>query len=127
DGDRGDVPDAASAQALAPASQVTVSTFRRQVDVLVPHRAWDPGRRTVRLAAGVGLWNTAANRYLVPGAAADATHPGGAAGLASPTAFFNVAFRYAEPWQHPYPPDSVFSNPAWWRGHAQGTAPARGD
>ena len=126
-GAHADLIDAATGQPVAPAPQVTVSTLRRQVDVLVSHRAWDPGRRTVRLAAGVGLWNTAANRYLVPGAAADATHPGGAAGLASPTAFFNAAFRYAEPWQHPYPPDSVFSNPAWWRDRQQGTALASGD
>ena len=31
---------------------------------------------TVRLAAGVGLWDRQAGRYLVPGAAADATTPG---------------------------------------------------
>ena len=40
-----------------------------------PHRAWNPGHGTVRLAAGVGLWDTAAGRYLVPGAAADADPP----------------------------------------------------
>ncbi|MGH2965236.1 MAG: alpha/beta hydrolase-fold protein [Solirubrobacterales bacterium] len=126
-GTHADLVDAATGRRLTPAPHVTVSTIRRQIDVVVPHSAWDPGRRTVRLAAGVGLWNRAANRYLVPGAAADATHPGGAAGLADPTAFFNVAFRYAEPWQHPYPPDSVFTNPAWWRDRQQGTALANGD
>jgi Putative esterase len=126
-GAHADLIDAATRGRVTPAPEVTVSTRRRQIDVVVPHRAWDPGRGTVRLAAGVGLWNPAANRYLVPGAAADATHPGGAAGLANPTAFFNVAFRYAEPWQHPYPPDSVFTNPAWWRDREQGTALASGD
>ena len=50
-------------------------------------------------------------------------HPaGGAAGLSGPTAFFNVAFRYHEPWQHTFPPDTVFSNPAWWRDRQQGHA-----
>src|SRR5204862_900227 len=48
-------------------------------------------------------------------------------GLADPTAFFNVAFRFREPWQHSFPPDSVFSDPAWWRDRQQGNALARGD
>ncbi len=126
-GGKADLIDAASGQRVTPAPRVATSTARRQIDVQVPHRAWDPGGRTIRLAAGVGLWNPAANRYLVPGAAADASHPGGAAGLADPTAFFNVAFRFDEPWQHSFPPDSVFANPAWWRDRQQGTALANGD
>ena len=36
------------------------------------------------------------------------------------TAFFNVAFRYHEPWQHTFPSDPVFTNPAWWRDRQQG-------
>ena len=62
-----------------------------------------------------------------PRDAADAQHPGGAAGLAAPTAFFNAAFRFHEPWQHTFPPDSVFTDPAWWRDREQGNALARGD
>jgi hypothetical protein len=126
-GTHADLVDASTGRRLTPAPRVTVSTVRRQIQVLVPHGAWNPGSRTVRLAAGVGLWDRAANRYLVPGDAAGATRPGGAAGLASPTAFFNVAFRSAEPWQHPYPPDSVLTNPAWWRDRRQGAALASGD
>lgn len=126
-GAHADLIDAADGRRITPAPQVSVSQPRRQIQVMVPHRAWDPGRRTVRLAAGVGLWDTAANRYLVPRAAADASHPGGAAGLSDPTAFFNVAFRFGEPWQHPFPPGSVFSDPAWWRDREQGNALARGD
>ena len=109
-------------QPITPAPQVSIDERRRQIQVLVSHRAWDPGERTVRLAAGVGLWNKATGRYLVPGDAATATQPGGAAGLSSPTAFFNAAFRFHEPWQHTFPPDSVFSDPAWWRDRQQGNA-----
>ena len=106
---------------------VSVSKRRRQIEVRVPHRIWNPHRRTVRLAAGVGLWDKQAHKYLIPQTASDATHPGGAAGLSNPTAFFNVAFRYHEPWQHPFPPGSVFSNPAWWRDREQGNALAAND
>ena len=44
----------------------------------VPHRDWNPRRHTVRLAAGVGLWDSTNNRYLLPQVAADSSHPGGA-------------------------------------------------
>src|SRR5947209_2642945 len=73
---------------------VTVDTARRQIEVRVPHSAWDPTGQVVRLAAGVGLWDKANNRYLVPQQNADATHPGGAGNLSNPPAFFNVAFRW---------------------------------
>ena len=126
-GDHADLRRAGTGQLVTPAPQVSISLRRRQIRVLVPHQAWNPGEQTVRLAAGVGLWNKAANRYLVPGVAADATRPGGAAGLSSPTAFFNAAFRFNEPWQHVFPPTTVFGNPAWWRDRAQGTALANGD
>ncbi len=42
---------------------------------------------------GVGLWDSANQRYLLPQQVADATHPGGAGTAANPPAFFNVAFR----------------------------------
>jgi hypothetical protein len=119
-GAQADLRDAATGEIVGPAPTVAVDLSRRQIEVRVPHSAWDPGRRNVRLAAGVGLWDGAHDRYLTPGDSSSASQPGGAGGLTNPTAFFNAAFRYDEPWQHPYPPDSVFSNPAWWRDREQG-------
>ncbi len=120
--------DAASGKQVGPSPRVSISKRRRQIQVLVPHSAWDPGRRTVRLAAGVGLWDKAANRYLIPDDSATATTPGGASGLSSPSAFFNVAFRYSEP--NPDISDmngaGVLVNPAWWRDRAQAAALSAG-
>src|SRR5437763_828211 len=64
------------APAGGPAPTVTVDTAHRQIEVRVPHASWDPGRSTVRLAAGAGLWDAAAGRYLAPQYSADASHPG---------------------------------------------------
>jgi len=102
---------------------VSVDVARRQITVLVPHSAWDPTGQVVRLAAGVGLWNTAANRFLTPQAKADATHPGGAGANPLAAAFFNVAFRYnaQEPLPDVHSPAAV-SDTAWWRDMAQGHA-----
>lgn len=119
-GRQADLVRSRDSRTIRPAPQVSVDEGRRQIQVLVSHRAWDPARRKVRFAAGVGLWNKATGRYLIPRDAATATQPGGGAGLSDPTAFFNVAFRYQEPWQHTFPPDSVFNDPAWWRDRQQG-------
>ena len=74
----GELTDAVSGGPIAgPAARVAVNRRRRQIDVRVPHTAWAPQRRRMRVAAGVGLWDAAAGRYLLPQAAADATHPGG--------------------------------------------------
>src|SRR5439155_1545956 len=82
----GDLVNAATGQPVGgPAPLVAVDTGRRQIEVRVPHAAWNPGGQVVRLAAGVGLWDKASGRYLLPQAAADAAHPGGA-GAAAPTA-----------------------------------------
>ena len=124
---QGELVRASDSKVIKPAPQVSIDARRRQIQVLVSHRVWDPGRRPVRLAAGVGLWNKAAGRYLGPGDAATATRPGGAAGLADPAAFFNAAFRFREPWQHTFPPNTVFSDPAWWRDRQQGNALAGND
>jgi hypothetical protein len=126
-GHHADLHRAGAGKVVDPAPKVAVSKRRRQIQVRVPHRAWDPGRRTVRLAAGVGLWDKSSHGYLIPSAASDPTHPGGAAGLQDPTAFFNVAFRFHEPWQHPYPPGPVFTDPAWWRDREQGHELAEGN
>ncbi|MFL5886097.1 MAG: hypothetical protein ACJ77M_13590, partial [Thermoleophilaceae bacterium] len=86
--------DATTGRALAPAPTVSVDTTRRQFDVRVPHAAWDPGQSTVRMAAGVGLWDAGAGSYLQPQATRSATKPGGAA--AGGPALFNMAFRTDE-------------------------------
>src|SRR5437763_6408759 len=123
-----DLADAATGQTVAGAAPtVALDAARRQVEVRVPHRQWDPGSRTVRLAAGVGLWDGADHRYLLPQFSADAAHPGGAGTASAPAAFFNVAFRRDEPFQAPTEGTAVITNAAWWRDRAQGTALAAGD
>src|SRR5205085_11148132 len=46
---------------------------------------------------------------------------------AAPAAFFNVAFRYAEPMPDATDPAGTAAGAAWWRDKAQGTALAAGD
>ena len=112
-----------------PAPTVTVDAQRHQVEVDIPHAAWDPATSTVRLALGVGLWNQAAGAYLLPQQSQDATHPGGAGGAIAPAAFFNVGFRTnaQEPMPKPSDVASTASTPSWWRDQAQGAALAAGD
>ena len=120
---------------------VRVDMTRRQIEVDVPHSAWNPGSQTVRLAMGVGLWNATAHTYLLPQATRSATTPGGAGpatipgveiappgpgAISGPAAFFNVAFRQ-EPLESVVPPEAVAVNPAWWRDAAQGAALANRD
>ena len=80
-----------------PAPTVAVDLHRRQITVEIPHADWNPARATVRFAMGVGLWNRARGRYLLPGAAPPPRAPGGAGSDRHPAAFFNVAFRTQEP------------------------------
>jgi hypothetical protein len=113
-----------------------VDLRRRQVDVRVPHSAWNPGAAKVRVTIGVGLWDTAASSYLKAGGAqASATSPGGAnpAGVA----LFNVGPRFNEP----QPEISQFGagvtigdaaagsavQGAWWREKAQADTLRLGD
>ena len=103
-----------------------VDMTRRQIEVRVPRSAWNPRRRAVRLAAGVGLWDAAAGQYLLPGPSASESAPGGA-GSPDPAAFFNVAFRRDEPFPSPTDNADAVVNAAWWRDRAQGTALAGGD
>ena len=110
-----------------PSPQVHVDSTRRQIEVDVPHQAWNPGRATVRMAMGLGLWDAANHRYLVPQASADATHAGGAGTATNPAAFFNVAFRTAEPAPSVTAETGAVLDPAWWRDQQQGTALANGD
>ncbi len=134
----GDTAELVNAATKLPAGTATVTTdtTRRQIEITVPHSAWDPTGKTERLAAGVGLWDKAANNYLTPQQSADADHPGGAFGLANPTAFFNVAFRFQigrganDPGAEPLPSvgdNSALSDPRWWRDQAQGKALASAD
>jgi hypothetical protein len=125
----------ATTGAIKPGATASVDRERRQVELRVPHGAWNPGTAKVRLAAGVGLWDTASGGYLVPGPRRSATTPGGAAPTRA--ALFNVAFRFDEPMP-------VVSNPAagwtladaavgaaveatWWREKAQAEALRLGD
>ncbi len=105
---------------------VRVDRRRRQIEVRIPHRAWNPRRHKVRLAAGVGLWDAAAGEYLLPGPAANESTPGGGASAAA-VGFFNVAFRGDEPFPAPTDNTDAIVNAAWWRDRAQGNALAAGN
>lgn len=121
--------DAASGAVLpGPAPSVSVDMARRQITVLVPHADWNPGSSTVRLAAGTGLWNAATGSYVLPGALASATQPGGAGADLAPPAFFDVAFRFNSQEPVPGTPGAgTAAAPAWWRESAQAQALASGD
>jgi hypothetical protein len=111
-----------------PAPSVSIDLPRRQITVEVPHSEWNPGTSTVRLAAGVGLWNQSSGSYLLPGTIATATQPGGAGADTSPPAFFDVGFRFNA--QEPLPGTpgvTTETSPAWWRESAQAQALASGD
>jgi pimeloyl-ACP methyl ester carboxylesterase len=111
-------------------STVTVDSYRRQIQVLVPHADWNPGTSVVRMELGVGLWNKSSRHYLLPGTTATATTPGGAGTATNPAAFFDTAFRTHEPMPDLHNPDSVpltAKNPAWWRDADQGKALATGN
>jgi hypothetical protein len=98
---------------------VKVLRKRRQIELRIPHRTWNPKRRTVRMWAGVGLWDAANKRYLPP--------PAGSGTATKPAAFYNVAFRTKEAVQKPTEGTNVLENAAWWRDREQGTALAAGD
>jgi len=119
-GSTGELRNAAGTSVTA--VPVTVLPDKRQIEVRVPHSSWNPGSGTVRLAAGVGLWDVAAEKYLTPrSSAATPTTPGGGSPVASP-AFFNVAFRFDEPLPEIGDPAATATDPAWWRDSDQGTA-----
>jgi len=134
-GQAAELRDAASGAPLGPAPSASVDLRRRQIDVRVPHAAWNPGREVVRLAAGTGLWDPAAGRYLQPGTFATSERPGGAA--PSGAALVNVAFRFDEP----QPDVTQFGagvtigdaavggmvDAAWWRERAQADTLLVGD
>jgi hypothetical protein len=111
-----------------PAPSVSVDLARRQITVLVPQKAWNPGTSTVRLAAGVGLWDNEHAKYLLPGKESNAKQPGGAGETGNPPAFFDVAFRFNSQEPVPGTPEpNTSSDPAWWRERAQSNALATGN
>ena len=117
-GSNAELVDAATGTARGPAPAVSVDLERRQIEVRVPHTAWDPGRRTVRMAAGVGLWDAAAGGYRSPG-------------------LVNLGFRGSEPQPDPEVVDQGWTlgdaavtakaDAAWWRERAQADALRSGD
>lgn len=123
-GNQAVLTNASTGMAIMPAPTVTVDMTRRQFEVRIPKAAWNPGQDVVRIAAGAGLWDAAANRYLLPAAAATATTPGGAGTLSNPPAFFNVAFRFNEPI---FGPGQSATETSYWRDNAQAKALAEGD
>jgi hypothetical protein len=134
-GTTGVLTNAATGAVAGPAPTVSVDRTRRQIQVLVSHRAWNPGGSTVRMEMGTGLWDTGANSYLVPGPVASATKPGGAS--ANHEAIFNLAFRTGEPVPKIYSPGIantiaeggvlVRQDGSWWREREQADALANGD
>ena len=118
---------AGGAPVSGPAPTVALDTTRRQIEVRVPHSAWDPTGKVVRLAAGAGLWDNANDRYLLPQQSADATHPGGSGTAVNPPGFFNVAFRFNEPMPQVGDVAGTAQSAAWWRDRDQGDALRAGD
>ncbi len=127
--------DAATGATLAPGPTASVDMTRRQIEVRIPHAAWNPGASVVRMAAGVGLWDKTASGYLKPGPVATATQPGGAA--TNGAALFNMAFRLNEPVPKIYEPGVantivegsvlVAQDASWWRERRQADVLASGD
>jgi hypothetical protein len=134
-GTTGVLTDARTGAKITPAPTVSVDTVRHQFVVLVSHRAWDPGVSAVRMSMGTGLWDKSAGTYLVPGAVASATQPGGAS--ENHEAIFNLAFRTQEPVPKIYSPGIantiveggalVKEDGSWWRERDQADALANGD
>jgi predicted esterase len=115
-GSHGDIVDGVTGQARAEQAVVTTDVERRQVEIRVPYSAFDPrGNPAVRIGAAAGLWDAAHDRYLLPKEGdPTASRPGGARSD-HPSAFFNAAFRYDEPYD------------AAWRDHQQLAAVEKGD
>ncbi|MEA2271726.1 MAG: hypothetical protein QOI98_434, partial [Solirubrobacteraceae bacterium] len=135
-GSTAELVDAATGAAKSPAPSASVDMTRRQIDVRVPHAAWDPGREKVRMTVGVGLWDTVAGSYLAPAAgSATQSTPGGAAPTRA--AIVNVGPRFSEA----FPEVSQYGagvtigdaavggtvQSAWWRERGQADALRLGD
>lgn len=131
-GETAELLDAETGRAIDPAPRATVDMSRRQVEVRVPHEAWDPRHDTVRVTIGVGLWDPGADTYLAPRPGpASATTPGG--GLVDGPALVNVGPRFDEP--TPQVVGVTMADTAagaralapWWRERQQSLQLAQGD
>jgi hypothetical protein len=101
-GAHGDIVDAGSGRKSNVSPRIDIDRTRRQIEIRVPHSAWNPSG-TERVALAAGLWDRNGDRYLVPQVTADQRHPGGAIlGDGHPSAFFDSAFRFHEPFEAPY-------------------------
>lgn len=133
-GGTAELRDAATGTVSPVAPRLLIDLERRQFEIRVPHAAWNPGMATVRMAAGVGLWDAEAGEYLGAAATASATSPGGLAPAGS--RLFNLAFRSTEP----TPDFTVYGGRSivdaavlakaqahWWRERRQADALAAGD
>jgi len=115
-GESGDIVDAASGTTTSVTPEVHVDVARRQLTVQVPHTAFDPGTEVVRMAAAAGLWDAERDQFRLPQLLADEDTPGGSVLTdLTPSAYFDVAFRYDEPFDSP------------WRNDDQKVALAQGD
>lgn len=118
---------------LGPTPSASIDLERRQIQVSLPHSAFDPGTDTVRTTIGVGLWDVAGDSYLAPAASADDSTPGGAA-PGSP-AIVNVGPRFDEPQPAIKGKGYTIGDTAvlaraeasWWRELGQAQALATGD
>jgi hypothetical protein len=118
---------------VRPGVTASLDLRRRQVTVLVPHTVLNPGRGTLRVTVGVGLWDRDKGQYLQPQTgSANATTPGGAA-EANASALFNVGPRLDEPM--PLVAGATMADTAvggmalapWWRDRQQSLQLAQGD
>jgi hypothetical protein len=131
-GGTAELRDALTGAVSPVAPQVRVDLERRQVEVVVPRQAFDPGRSALRTTVGVGLWDPAAGTYLAPqpGPASETT-PGG--GSPTGTALVNVGPRLAEP--QPVIAGATMADTAagaaalapWWRERQQSLQLTAGD
>jgi hypothetical protein len=131
-GDTVELLDATTGQPVTPEPTVAVDDLRRQVDVRIPHAAWDPQQREVRTSIGVGLWDTESGGFLAPSpGGASETVPGG--GTPNGVAIVNVGPRVDEPL-----PSAVgvtiadsaaaaAANAPWWRERQQSLQLTQGD
>jgi hypothetical protein len=131
-GDSVEMVDAATGEPVNPQPTVVVEEVRRQVDVRIPHAAWDPQRREIRTSIGVGLWDTETDGYLTPSpGGASETTPGG--GTPNGVAIVNVGPRFDEPL--PATAGVTMADTAaharvtapWWRERQQSLQLTQGD
>ncbi len=123
-GSTAEITDAANGGHVANAA-VKVDRRRRQVELRVPALRLQPASGQgpdLRRRWAVGQRRRALSRSRRGGQRHD---PGGAGGLTSPPALFNVAFRHREPFQALG--TTALTDPAWWRDRLQGHALAAGD